>query len=299
MAKNKEKNQRGGKHGHQGGGPHVKITAEQVAVLEKLSKKASKRSEKKDMRRTARRAARYLQRGELDSDSSSSYSTSESSSDEGVSSKSKRKMKRRWRKKHEKETKELQSRLTTEQQKVEELELLRNKTTAALTPSKNDSEGDGQSEPRKFTLAEWQSLQQEASVEVRPVVPVKKGLFHDLFAEDAASHNSVSSAPSIISEIDKNLTIADKRQKLSLGVSVPAAYEKRAKTIANACALKHFGSDEFIPQLQSLVAKYELNTSAKRCNTVLLALIRAVISRKIDIELEELGLEEGDLDGGS
>ena len=299
MAKNKDKNKRGGKGGHQGGASHVKITADQVKVLEKLSQRESRRSEKEDMRRTARRAARYLKRGEVGSDTSSSDSTSESSSDEGVSSKSKRRMKKKWRKKHDKETKELQSKLTTEQQKNEELELLRNKTTAALTPSKDAAEGDGQNEPRKFTLAEWQSLQQEASVEVRPVVPVKKGLFHDLFTEDTASKGSVSSAPSIISEIDKNLTIADKRQKLSLGVSVPAAYEKRARVIANACASKHFDSDEFIPKLQSLLTKYDLNSSAKRCNTVLLALIRAVISRQIDIELEELGLEEDDLDGGS
>ena len=207
-------------------------------------------------------------------------------------------MKRKWRKKHEKETKELQSKLTTEQQKVEELELLRNKTTAALTPSKEVAEGDGQNEPRKFTLAEWQSLQQEASVEVRPVVPVKKGLFHDLFAEDAASNGSISSVPSIISEIDKNLTIADKQQKLSLGVSVPASYEKRAKGIANACASKHFQSDEHLSELINLTKKHGIDTNAKKCHTVLLALIRAIISRGIDLEPEELGLEEGDLDGG-
>lgn len=298
MPRNKKQNQRGGQNGHQGGGSHAKLTADHIEVLESLSKKSAKRSEKKELRKVARHAAKLLKRGDLDDDSSTSDSSLDSSSDEGGSSKSKRKMKRKWRKKHEHETKELQQQLTEKQQKVDELELLRSKTTAALTPSKDAEEGEGQkNESLKFTLAEWQGLQQEASSEVKPVVPIKKGLFHDLFAEDAASEGSVSSASSIISELDKNLAIADKRQKLALGVSVSGPYEKRARAIANACASKHFAEDEFLPQLQSLVSKYDLSTTAKRCHTVLQALIRAVISRKIDLELEELGLEEEDLDG--
>ena len=78
---------------------------------------------------------------------------------------------------------------------------------------------------------------------------------------------------------------------------MPGKLEARARLLANACAAKHFATNDDLPQLQSLLAKYGVSSAAKKPNTVLLALIRSIVSRKIDLELAELGLEEGDLDG--
>ena len=96
--------------------------------------------------------------------------------------------------------------------------------------------------------------------------------------------------------LEEKLVIADSKQKLSLGVSVHKNIESLAKLMATECSKRYFTSDESLNTLKALKDKYCHDNRAKVAHTLLLALIRCIVSREIDIFEEDLGLESGMFD---
>ena len=94
--------------------------------------------------------------------------------------------------------------------------------------------------------------------------------------------------------IETSLTSADKATKLSLssGFTVPVEAERVLKQAALTCATKYFEDDpkEGIAQLTALLQKFGINTKAKKSNTMLAEMLRACVTRGINISSEEPGI---------
>ena len=98
----------------------------------------------------------------------------------------------------------------------------------------------------------------------------------------------------VLAAIDSNLQEADDVTQLSLasGFTVPVEAERVLKPAALSCAAKYFDDDEKegIILLTAMLQKFNTSTRAKKPNTMLAEMLRACVTRGVNISSEELGI---------
>ena len=162
-----------------------------------------------------------------------------------------------------------------------------------------------------LTMSQWKELQETNKKERSlPLTPIKPGLFTEVcekmrivtplqLLQDSPHQASTTTSVStdragVLAAVEQSLTNADKATKLSLssGFTVPVEAERVLKHAALTCATKYFEDDpkESIAHLTALLQKFGINTSAKKSNTMLAEMLRACVTRGINISSEELGI---------
>ena len=111
----------------------------------------------------------------------------------------------------------------------------------------------------------------------------------------ASTTTSVSSdRAGVLAAIDSNLQEADDVTQLSLasGFTVPVEAERVLKPAALSCAAKYFDDDEKegLILLTAMLQKFNISTRAKKPNTMLAEMLRACVTRGVNISSEELGI---------
>ena len=187
-----------------------------------------------------------------------------------------------------KENKELEK-------KAKEYEAMQNKVTEHLvTPPKGAGGGkDASQDEPKMTMQQWMSMQHQVHKEFSTSRP--RGLFdEDVARESEGSGSSVESPVSILgATLEEKLKVADLVAPIRNGVKVSAQTEKSIKAVANSVAERYFNGtfqEQAREVLEELKSKFELATSAKQANTLLLAILRACISRGQNFTDKDLGL---------
>ena len=189
-----------------------------------------------------------------------------------------------------KENKELEK-------KAKEYEAMQTKVTEHLvTPSKGAKGDKGASEEGepKLTMQQWMSMQHQVHREFATSKP--RGLFdEDVARESEGSGSSVETPVSVLSTtLNEKLKVADSVNPIKNGVKVSTPTEKSIKAVANSVATKYFtgtNQEEARASLDELKTKYSLITPAKQASTLLLAILRACISRGQNFTDKELGLD--------
>ena len=162
-----------------------------------------------------------------------------------------------------------------------------------------------------LTLSQWKALQETNKKERSlPATPVKKpGLFtaacekarltpRQMLAPSpvqASPPTSVSSdRAGVLAAFDSSLKEADQVTQLSLssGFTVPIKAERVLKPAAMSCATKYFDDDEKegLVLLTAMLQKFNISTRAKKPNTMLAEMLRACVTRGVNISSEELGI---------
>ena len=113
--------------------------------------------------------------------------------------------------------------------------------------------------------------------------------------KQASTTTSVSSdRAGVLAAIDSNLQEADDVTQLSLssGFTVPVEAERVLKPAALSCAAKYFDDDEKegLALLTAMLQKFNISTRAKKPNTMLAEMLRACVTRGVNISSEELGI---------
>ena len=162
-----------------------------------------------------------------------------------------------------------------------------------------------------LTMSQWKELQETNKKERSlPPTPIKPGLFTEVcekmrivtplqLLQDSPHQASTTTSVStdragVLAAVEQSLTNADNATKLSLssGFTVPVEAERVLKHAALTCATKYFEDDpkESIAHLTALLQKFGINTSAKKSNTMLAEMLRACVTRGINVSSEELGI---------
>ena len=92
----------------------------------------------------------------------------------------------------------------------------------------------------------------------------------------------------------ENLTIADNCNELSLssGYTVPVDAERVIKQAALNSAEKYFDNEEKqgLPILTTMMAEFSISSRAKKSNTIVAEILRACVTRSVNVSREELGI---------
>ena len=171
--------------------------------------------------------------------------------------------------------------------KAKELEILK-ETTAKLL--KADSEASETAAPKVLTFDEWNAMQKAATKAATPLPSPAKGLFSQFFGKE----DEEPQADSVVGALARKLKEADNKQPLRLGASVSQDCEKALQKIAAAVVDEHFPSHKTgkcHDGVQALVVTFSIETGAKLTRTVLVTLLRMIVSRKVDISREDLHLK--------
>ena len=193
------------------------------------------------------------------------------------------------------------------QAKAKEFELVKTKAAECFTPTDTEKRatrtGSQPGRPGatpdlpKLSLEEWERLTKDAAKASAPVPDpsAKYGIFgHIIATRKPSSKSSPASTKShtsgIAGSLSKKLEEADKKQKLSLGVSVPPHEEDFVKKVAIRVAQQHYDGapKEDVTALQTLLIQWLPNNQSKKPATILTAILRAILSR-------DVGLTEADL----
>jgi hypothetical protein len=98
----------------------------------------------------------------------------------------------------------------------------------------------------------------------------------------------------VVAALKANLTTADNSSKFSLssGYTVPVDAERVIKQAALNCAEKYFDDEEKqgLPILMSMMEEFSISSRAKKTNTIVAELLRACVTRGVNVSREELGI---------
>ena len=73
--------------------------------------------------------------------------------------------------------------------------------------------------------------------------------------------------------------------------SISVAADKVAKQAAKICHQRYFSDPESLGELKDMVQRSGLGTQATHGNTIILAILKAAISRGLDLSPEDMGLK--------
>lgn len=278
------------------------LTASERTVLKKLAQAEARKEKKKDEKKLFRKLEKRFEKKKQGSTSSSCDSDSDSGSDTSSSSdsdkkKTKKKASKQSRKKKSKLAR-LQTRLQSEAAAKEaaekEVQTLKD-LVAAHFDGKNATEPAGESgdQPEFITRDEFLAYTTKAKESSKPSSPVKPGIFGSLLPKSDSS--SVSSG--IIEKLKSRLTICAEKSDLSSAgpEAITPEASKLATKAAKLSAQKYFSSSASLTALQEMVQGMGLGTNARNGNTIIVAILKAAISRGQDIPPEDLGLKLKDL----
>ena len=279
------------------------LTASERTVLKKLAQAEARKEKKKDEKKLFRKLEKRFEKKKQGSTSSSCDSDSGSGSDTSSSSdsdkkKTKKKASKQSRKKKNKLAR-LQSQIA-EQSAMKEAAETEVKTlkdlVAAHFAGKNAKRTatEGESEEQNFiTREEFEAYTAKAKESSLPSSPAKPGIFGALLPKSESS--SVSS--SIIEKLKGRLTICAESSDLSSAgpEAVTPEASKLANKAARLAAQKYFSSQAALTALQEMVEEMGLGTNARNGNTIIVAILKAAISRGIDVPPEDIGLRLKDL----
>ena len=100
----------------------------------------------------------------------------------------------------------------------------------------------------------------------------------------------------MLNAVKLNLKVADGFNKLSLssGYTVPVDTERvqNLKQAALNCAEKYFDDEEKqgLPMLAAAMAEFSIKSRAKKTNTIISEMLRACVTRGVNVSLDELGI---------
>ena len=98
----------------------------------------------------------------------------------------------------------------------------------------------------------------------------------------------------MVAALNANLTTADNYSKFSLssGCTVPVDAERVIKQAALDCAEKYFDDEEKLglPILLSMMEEFSISPRAKKTNAIVAELLRACVTRGVNVSREELGI---------
>ena len=276
------------------------LTASERTVLKKLAQAETRKEKKKDEKKLFRKLEKRFEKKKQGSTSSSCDSDSGSGSDTSSSSDSDKKKKKKASKQSRKKKNKLarlQSQIA-EQSAMKEAAETEVKTlkdlVAAHFAGKNANATEGESAEQNFiTREEFEAYTTKAKESSQPSSPAKPGIFGALLPKSESS--SVSS--SIIEKLKGRLTICAESSDLSSAgpEAVTPEASKLANKAARLAAQKYFSSQAALTALQEMVEEMGLGTNARNGNTIIVAILKAAISRGIDVPPEDIGLKLKDL----
>ena len=128
------------------------------------------------------------------------------------------------------------------------------------------------------------------------ISPVKVGLF-DL-SSPGPSLTSTSSQ-GIVDKLESTIKQCDESCPLEEHGPREISSENTAlvKSFANKCHQKYFSTPDNLKLLTTMVKNTSLNSRATRGPTILTAILKAALSRGINVTADHLGLEESDMSG--
>ena len=254
----------------------------------KIERRVTKNFERKYGKGSSNKASQERDRA---SDSEESESTDDYSTDDGARTRTHNDRKLR---KMKKEQSQMRKEIKELKKYKEEYEAVDRSVTGHLvSPHKPGSKDAADADEPKLTMAQWLQHKQGAYIQVHTQKP--RGLFDaECTRESEASGSStVSIVQRLCHTLDEKLDIANTAKDLSLGVNVSTTTENHLKPICNQVAEKYFSGAqkaEATSALEELKTKYSIDTRAKVPNTLLAAIVRACVSRGINLTDEELGL---------
>ena len=293
------------KPAHQQGGVGMFNHTQSTDLKEMAAEHAKKRDKKKEKklrkkldRRCARRSKKKKsKKGDSSSSSASSDSSdSDSDSDSSSSSDDKKKKKKKSSTRTSKHTIRKKSKVAKLRGQVDSLktEVSQAKEeyslfTAGVEQKLAENAANGVDKV-EITKAEYDSMKQKAQADSKPSTPVKKGIFAAV-AASAASDNSGYST--VLNAMEKSLEACAKVS--DLGKNGPnvilASADKVAKQASKICHQRYFSDPESLGELKDMVQRSGLGTQATHGNTIILAIIKAAISRGLDLTPDEMGLK--------
>ena len=287
-----------------GGGGGRYVTAKQAAFIDTLIEQQDKNEEEKRLSKMKKKIEADIRKdlgvprakgsskrtescSDLDSDDEED-SDDWSDEDFGMSTRSAQRKFKKMQGKYKKVLKENREL----SKKTKEYDDIQHKVTEHLITPPKDGGGKGttEGEPR-LTMFQWMQLRHEVYETHRTKRP--RGLFDEEVARESEESGSSGNSPVevLCNLLDEKLQVADSVTTIKSGVKVSQTTEKAIKAVANSVASKHFaGASETVAKdaLEALKTKYSLVTPAKQANTLLLAILRACISRGINFTEEDL-----------
>ena len=96
----------------------------------------------------------------------------------------------------------------------------------------------------------------------------------------------------VVAALKANLTTADKHSKFSLSSGYTVPVNAVIKQAALNCAEKYFDAEEKLglPILMSMMEEFSISSRAKKTNTIVAELVRACVTRGVNVSREELGI---------
>ena len=98
----------------------------------------------------------------------------------------------------------------------------------------------------------------------------------------------------MVAALKANLTTADNYSKFSLssGCTVPVDSDRVIKQAALHCAEKYFDDEEkqVLPVLIAMMDEFSIRSQSKKTNTIVAELLRACVTRGVNVSREELGI---------
>ena len=263
-----------------GGKKDRNITPAMWDVLESLAEASEERAKKKEKSEIATSVIEQLRRsGALKKEFMAPGESDDSSDAEGFPEVTVRESKYKKMKEtaceQEAEVKRLQA-------SKAELDALKASADKQLNKKPEEAE-------KHLSSAEWSKLKEIAR---ETAAPKRVGLFDSLYEEMAGASTTSSSAEtlSIAETLKKKLTLAEQTKALSERVQVNTRAESHAKEVAKLLAEKYFKSPADLETLVQIKNKFLPESRAQYNNTILTALLRACISRKVHITDTDLGL---------
>lgn len=300
------KKKRGGKgtqsSGNTGGSGTAHLSKEKLAALDVLAKKEQERLKKADRKDLVKHVTKQIRKkgvagsssvGEspkasflqgLMGDSSDSSSTSDSS-DDGDKKRKKRKKKRKAAfAAAELKFAEMEDKIKDLEAKKEASEALRVSVETHLTPTKGTTRQNS-----TLDRTGWDELVRRA----QPAKKAEPGLLSPLFEEEE-EENSASTKDFLVI-LDNKLSEANEVEPFNgkpgkVGSKTEAGVKKLASQIADL----HFpGKDTNTTEfevLKDMKAKYIESNASRNPDTIMAAILRSLVSRKVDLSRAEAGL---------
>ena len=121
------------------------------------------------------------------------------------------------------------------------------------------------------------------TAKVKPATPVKKGILTAV-AASAASDNSGYGH-------EESLEACAKVSDLGKKGPITSSADTVAKQASKLCHQRYFSDPGSLGELKDMVQRSGLGTQATHGNTIILAIIKAAISRGLDLSPEDMGLK--------
>ena len=163
-----------------------------------------------------------------------------------------------------------------------------------------------------MTMSQWKELLETSEKAFSlPPTPAKVELFTAACEEvnatprqilqlaspaTAASTNTTQSVSTtrteVVAALKATVNIADNYNKFSLssGYTVPVEAERVIKQAALNCAEKYFDDEEKqgLPIFTAMIAEFGISSRAMKTNTIVAELLRACVTRGVNVSREEL-----------